>query len=231
MGALKQAASLFVVGLGLGWLMGLSASPVAGIVLTSILAIVAGLVGALAGMGAGSQPPHKAGGSQDSKGESFTYFPSRHVNPTPLALLILGLVSGSYVGVQFRTDDRLGLDPDVVIRRWRGDGLDEKYIRKRLFDSLYPAGSDTPKQGKSGQEQGSKEAADSPPTSPANSSQGVLFSLPHEECAELRSLEGKRLRQAMVAGSDRRIRSFAARARDDADLKAAVEELLCAEPG
>ena len=81
------ALSLVVAGLGLGWLVGLSLTPVIGAVLTSLLGLVAGVV---------------AGLSVLSTDKVKIY------NTWPMALLILGIAVGASAGVLARTNDLLG---------------------------------------------------------------------------------------------------------------------------
>ena len=78
---------LVVAGLGIGWLTGLSVSPVVGTVLTSILGAVAGVVAGLTILD--MEKP-------------------KLYNPWPVALLILGIALGSPLGILARTNDLFG---------------------------------------------------------------------------------------------------------------------------
>lgn len=90
----SMALSLVVAGLGLGWLVGLSLTPVIGAVLTSLLGLVAGVVAGLSVIGTDKVKIY---------------------NTWPMALLILGIAVGASAGVLARTNDLLGqIYPDVA---------------------------------------------------------------------------------------------------------------------
>src|SRR5437660_313364 len=86
---------VLVCGLGLGWLVGLSLSPVLHTVLTSLLTIVVGVVTLLSGLSVAHEQ------------ETVTR-PFYRLNMLPVALLILCLVAGSSLGVLARTNLLLG---------------------------------------------------------------------------------------------------------------------------
>ena len=128
---------MLVIGVGVGWLIGLSVSSVLYIILGSIITLVAGAVGALVGLGQGVGD--KVESSSDDKPKLV---PSRKsvilINLLPLTMLVIGLGIGSAVGIYARANDLFGPDPQKFARKWAGTGLDEKKIQRRLFDNLYP---------------------------------------------------------------------------------------------
>lgn len=132
---LLNSLCVLMSGLGLGWLVGLSASPVIQIILTSLIAIVVSLSGALAGISATKQeddPPQ-----DNNKRRSL----SSVLDPLPVMCLVIGLAIGSSIGVYARTNDWLGAVPKpqkTFAEEWSDTGLPKEEITKRIFYSLYP---------------------------------------------------------------------------------------------
>lgn len=112
-------SSVLISGLGMGWLVGLSVSPVISIVITSITGAVAAVITALSGL------EEKAKWS---------------VSPVPLALLVVGLAIGSGVGIRTRNLDWFGRNLAAEAVMWEAAGLtlDKSEIVQRMFDDLYP---------------------------------------------------------------------------------------------
>jgi len=82
-----------------GFLAGLSVSPVAGALLSAITALVVGITGTLAGV--------QVSGAGDSTANALG--PRITVNALPVALLLMGMVAGSVIGVATRTHNWLGV--------------------------------------------------------------------------------------------------------------------------
>ncbi len=121
-------ASLLFVGFGVGWLLGLSTSPVVHIVISAVTGAIAAVVAAMSGV---------QGRAQWS------------VSPVPTAILVAGVLIGSLLGMKARIDDWLGRDVGIDMGReadaWIQAGLplDRGTIVHRLFESQYPPpGSD-----------------------------------------------------------------------------------------
>lgn len=112
--------SILITGLGIGWLVGLSVSPVISIVITSITGAAAAVITALSGL------------EEKSKWS---------VSPVPLALLVVGLAIGSGIGVRTRNLDWLGRNLAAEAVMWEAAGLrlDKGEIIRRLFDTQYSA--------------------------------------------------------------------------------------------
>ena len=121
---------LFLSGVAIGWLTGLSVSPTIHLVITSILATVGGIVGALAGI------EHSA--SEETQG---VIKKAPKITPVPMALLLIGLLPGSIMGLKARTNEWFGADPQQLINRWSITGISKEKIAQRLFDQLYPSNS------------------------------------------------------------------------------------------
>jgi hypothetical protein len=123
--------SLLVSGLGIGWLMGLSASPILYSVVTSLLGLVVAVSGALAGVDL-ELPSHEQEGARPKQRVVLSL-----VNPLPIVALILGVVAGASVGIYGRTNDWLGPQPGRLIARWEQFGLSRREIATQAFTSLY----------------------------------------------------------------------------------------------
>ena len=83
-----QALAVLVSGLGIGWLVGLSASPVVSGVIASLLGVAAGVVTTFRGASA-------------SSAKSFV------TDARPVAILVVGVALGATAGVAVRTHDLL----------------------------------------------------------------------------------------------------------------------------
>ena len=229
-----QGSCLLLSGGGIGWLIGLSVSPVVHIVVASVLAVVGGAVSALAGLEAGGSAPGEHADTGPLAGGSGSVFPSSHrrgarhnVTSVPLALFVVGLVSGAAVGIYARTHEWLGADPQRIVQKWRLTGLDDRKIARRLFDQIYPPLSSPADAGKPGENETSEGGARS--GNPDSALWGNLYSsVPPQECAGFRSATGEDLRRLMQGSSDAHIRQFTAQCKEDACLEAAVKEILCA---
>jgi hypothetical protein len=96
-----RAACIVISGSCVGYLAGLSVSPVAGVVLSGVVAVVVALTSALAGLG--TEIP-----SSEATAKSPVRRTPMAVNPVPVTLLLLGIVAGSTTGIWSRTHDWLG---------------------------------------------------------------------------------------------------------------------------
>ncbi len=97
----RRAVCITISGGCVGFITGLSVSPVAGVVLSSVVAVVVALTSALAGLGTDPSP--------DEPGGKLSLRRTRvAVNPLPVTLLLLGMVAGSIAGIWTRTHDWLG---------------------------------------------------------------------------------------------------------------------------
>jgi len=127
----------FVIGLGVGWLAGLSISPVISIIITSVVGVVAAVVSALSGV-----PDPAVGGAAPTPLNRWK------VSPWPLACLLIGLLLGSGFGIWMRSHNSLGVntwtesasDLTSEIQRWTDAGIITETVVSRLFDRRYPEG-------------------------------------------------------------------------------------------
>jgi len=125
---------LVCIGVCIGWLMGLSITPVIPIVVTSIVGSVAAIVAALSG---------QQDDNQDSSTANNIPLLKRRINPTPLGLLLVGMILGSAVGVLARNQHWLGSDVSGEIKKWTDQGLDREVVLGTIFASQYPGVSST----------------------------------------------------------------------------------------
>ena len=86
----KEAVYILIVGLGVGWLTGLSTSPVIAGVLSSIMGVAGGAVVGLRSIGKDNSS--SGGGNQKSQ-----------VSALPAALLVLGIALAAPLGILART--------------------------------------------------------------------------------------------------------------------------------
>ncbi|HKS29637.1 MAG TPA: hypothetical protein VJS44_17545 [Pyrinomonadaceae bacterium] len=130
---------LLLSGVGIGWLIGLSVSPVIHIIITSLIALAVSVTGTLAGINIDQK---ESAAEPDDKPKRRVLV---EVNPVPLMLVVIGLAIGSSIGVYARTNSWLGPDPNSFVEKWKDTELTKREIVRRLFDDLYPprAGSTT----------------------------------------------------------------------------------------
>lgn len=123
---IKTIACMLLSGLGVGWLIGLSVSPVLHIVVASVIALIVGVTGALMGLS-------NIGDVKESLLKKIS-----EANPLPVTLLVIGLGLGASFGVLSRTHNWLGKNSSDIIQEWQRNGLDSLKIATQIFDNLYP---------------------------------------------------------------------------------------------
>lgn len=128
MSALKGGVIFAVTGVAIGWLAGMSVSPVLGIVLTSIMATLAAVFAAL--------PTAK---SVFSKAEARDETHSATADaPALLCALVVGMSAGSGAGIWARTHFWFAPSDIEVIEHWKSLGLDGNMVAQRLFETRLP---------------------------------------------------------------------------------------------
>jgi len=208
---LSNILYLVISGLGVGWIVGLSISPVVHIVLGSILALVVSLASAIAGVEKLEEAEEQA--SAGKTGPIAQKVARVRLDPRPIALLVLGLAIGSSIGAYARTNDWLGENPRRVVDRWKGAGLDEAEIRMRLFNDLYPQSS---------------VARDSNSEHPVSPGLGVLFATGTTDCGNIRLKHGQALWAELRQLKNGRVDAFLKVSRDSLAMEA-LKEFLCAQ--
>lgn len=122
--------SLFFTGCGIGWLTGLSVSPVVSIVITSVTGSAAAIIAALSGL---EEKPDEA--NHTNKRQPFGW----QVNPLPLMMVVIGIVLGAIVGISARNQHWFGSSVSAEIAQWTSNGLAKSQVADRLFAQRYPA--------------------------------------------------------------------------------------------
>lgn len=206
----QYLAAISSTGLGMGFLVGLSASPVVSALIGGIVSLAAGVVSALCGVrldkGEGEESPAEESPNlavaSQKHGSAFT----AHVNPLPIAFLVISIVLGSLVGLLARTQEWFAESTEHLVDKWqKSTGLSSEAIAVRLFASIYGDGN----------------AAESPHA-------GVLFAVAEDHCRRLRQLDTKDLRLELEALGNPNVKEFASKCNDE-DLKLALDLLLCPE--
>jgi hypothetical protein len=194
-----QALCIVFSGLGIGWLIGMSVSPVLEIVIGAVLATLLAIVGALAGLD--SLPANPNTGSEGQVPAVGSIVSGLHrrrsqFNVLPLTFLILSIVAGSVVGVYARTNQWLATNPDTFKKKWKAAGLTEAQALQLLVRASY----------------GSETHAYKEPVKPKDEEQPpltlpVLFAnVAPEECNVYRNSHGDELVRKLAASSDERLR-------------------------
>jgi len=125
---------LLVTGLGIGWLTGLSVSPVVSIVITSVTGAAAAIIAALSGL---EDKPDE--GNPTNKRQRLQW----QVSPLPLTMVVIGIATGSIVGINARNHHWFGSSVSAEIAQWTDLGIAEPAIANRLFEQRYPYSSYT----------------------------------------------------------------------------------------
>jgi hypothetical protein len=108
-----------VIGVGIGWFLGMSMEAITGSVLTAVLTVVTGTAGILAGVGIATERPDGA----------------TRADPILITLLVIGLVAGSILGTRARVN--LWLRPNAKFIQGL-TGIPEQEVNKSVFTKLYP---------------------------------------------------------------------------------------------
>ena len=113
--------SLLIVGFGIGWLAGLSESPVASIVISALLGVAIIIAGIVAGI------------KILNNGSDFEILESaKKISIGAFALLVVGIVAGVSVGIYMRENNTLGVE--VVEKEEKED--DSLVRLQKDFDNL-----------------------------------------------------------------------------------------------
>jgi hypothetical protein len=133
---------LLLSGFGLGWLVGLSVSPVIQIILASLVAVVVSLSSALAGLRP-SESEEEKDDSQGAKSDNTQGRKARRLfpiilDPLPVMTMVIGLACGASVGIYARANGWMSARTNIYVEEWKDTGLTPKEITTRVFDSLYP---------------------------------------------------------------------------------------------
>lgn len=228
--------SLYMGGMAIGWLTGLSVSPVIQTILASLVAVIVSISAALAGIKM-EMPKEK----EEADTTNITK-PRILLDPLPIMLMVVGVAAGAALGVYARTNNWLGPRTNTFAEEWKDTGLKKDEIALRVFNSLYPPPAsattlpgNTPenpvhpispiekKEEKNTTKQDGKNHDDL-----HNQYKGVLFNVSLDECKRLQNLAGDELRREMASSSSEGLTSLAKSCKDDNCLKAGVKK-ACAK--
>ena len=115
--------SILLSGLCVGWMVGLSITPLLQTILISLLAVIIAVTSVLVAL------------SFISREDGTPRTTRLGVNPVPVMLLVVGLVIGWSTGVYARTNLWLGPRAQSLSER---TGLTAQEINKRAFEQVYP---------------------------------------------------------------------------------------------
>ena len=222
----QKLAYLFLTGAGLGWFVGLSASPVLGVVLASTMSVSAALTAALGKFNLSDNDT-----SPDEKPATKSPISPPNIDPAPFALLVVGMVFGSIVGLEVRTNDLLGVSPGHLADKWSNVGLKRYQIERRIFDSTYPIQVPETATGTAphSSEQNSTEMGyeESPSKSSESGRTELFYYVSDSERNKLLAHKDLPDLQTTMAGSpNTNIRGYAESCSDNNDLKLAVTDLI-----
>lgn len=197
---------LLIVGLGIGWLVGMSATPVVSIVITSLTATAGAILAVLSGL-------EDTKGPQSPAADKAPRYHARHVNVAPILALVVGLVIGAAVGLTSRSYGWFGTDLDAEINKWTRHGRSEQEVTAALFAAAYPAPG----------------SGETPNKTWTNDHVGVLFGSSgdlQDTCSALLGVSDADLRKYALGASLEGVQKIAAVVEDPTVLRA-VLEVIC----
>ena len=116
--------SLVLCGTSIGWLIGLSASPVIQTVISSLLAVITSILTLLFSL-------------QDGKLKDKISDNLGVINVFPLAVFLLGLSLAATIGIYARSNDWFGVNPQTFERKWEFKDKDSSGIIKSLYNEIH----------------------------------------------------------------------------------------------
>jgi hypothetical protein len=166
----KSRPYLFLLPGGcLGWILGLSASPVTQLVLGSVLTIVCATAGVAAGI-------------TEIKGKSL------HFDPVPVVCLLLGIAMVAPLGIFARSNAVFGVNPAFLSWRWATSVSNRAKIQEELFKML--VSGETPSEP-------SSSHATNIARNFNMFSDGALHNLSVDQIQRLKTLQGEPLRREL----------------------------------
>jgi hypothetical protein len=224
--------AISLTGLGIGFLVGLSASPVVNALIGGIVSLAAGVVSALCGVRLEKSEAKEAKDSPDIGNPNQAVPPqgnpsafAAHVNPVPIAFLVISIVLGALLGLHARTREWFAESTDHLVAKWENStGLTKKEIATRLFDSIYGT---TKSEGKTSEEKPSGEKTGGT----ASPQAGVLFAASADKCKQLRRYHPENpgdaaLLRLELEGLDPKLKELASKCKDE-DLWVILDVLVC----
>lgn len=130
MNRILNVCALFVSGLSIGWMMGMSVSPVVQTTLNTLLTMLVGILSLVAGT------QSLVAVDADKAHQQWLLY-LRKANLLPVGAFLFALSGGSAGGIFTRMNDLLGPSPAVVAWRWGASGTDSLKIAKILLATTY----------------------------------------------------------------------------------------------
>lgn len=217
-------AALFVSSLCVGWLVGLSASPILHVIVGSVIALIVAIVGALAGIQL--QISAKDESEDTPNGIPMGTVRGVSVNPLPVAVFAVGLALGATTGISARTNEFFGPNAGRFVKRWQGIGLTDVETKRRLFEELYPAGSHNHTQAAKSDGKDSNAQLDEASNLRASALTAALLSVAVSDCQLLAGKHGDELRARLLTLNSDVIQSAAKECKGD-DCLNAIRMLIC----
>jgi len=230
---LAEIIGLFLIGASLGWLVGISLSPVVHIVITSLVGLVVTVISLSAGIDLNDR----------GKDEERIFNRIRKINVFPVAVVLCAVVVGATSGIYCRTNDLLGVDPDLYLKKWKNLTAKEKHaIELQILQSnvgavdksdleedtatmdrpIVPPNNLDAKNGEKAKESRNGTASSS------RQLQGGLFADKTELCSFLQMAKGEQLRIKLKALNSRSIDSMLTKCQSDECIDK-IKVLLCSQ--
>jgi hypothetical protein len=127
-----KSIAVALAGLAIGWIAGLSVSPVVSSIMAALLAIGVAVVAALAGLPGNSPQPR----TDEENANARTSNSNVAVNPIPVAVFTVCLALGASFGVYVRSNHWLAPVPTLaVVNQWSSLGLKKEDVAEALFEN------------------------------------------------------------------------------------------------
>lgn len=124
----QNTIAMFTSGVSIGWLVGMSVAPVVQSTVSTVLALVVGILSLAAGL-------KELPALWVDKFPIATYF--SRIRLLPMALFLVGLSIGSAWGLYTRTNNLLGPNAPSIARRWAVDRADSMRILRHMYALTY----------------------------------------------------------------------------------------------
>ena len=145
----KEALLILIIGLGVGWLAGLSVSPVASILISGLLGIAIAIVGI-------TSISLIYRNDEGKVIRRVRFKAAEKISIGQLALIVVGISLGASLGICARTHNFLGVDDELAFnglrqelnelqghcndRKWSELGIKKEEVARRILDKYYPKG-------------------------------------------------------------------------------------------
>ena len=127
---IRNTIGCLLIGLSLGWMVGLSVSPVLQVLISSIITLIASAITVIVGL----KPSESNSSSSSTNLEKFI---DRRINVIPMAIFLSSLAIGTTISIYNRTNDKFGLHPNNLVDKWFEDSLSRQRWKEELFRKTY----------------------------------------------------------------------------------------------